>query len=113
MIIIDKFYIISITKIFQLIIPSVLNILICVHYLPYFLEKGSQRKFKLQKIIDVPIQYPVYLKFNDTLLQMPNYDFHIFVISSKSYRRHKTMHYVSHENQRVIPLVFLRLYLNN
>ena len=44
MIILDIFYIISVTETFQLIIPSVLNILICGHYLPYFLERGGVRE---------------------------------------------------------------------
>ena len=67
MIILDIFYIISITESFQLIIPSVLNILICVHYLPYFLERGESEEIQATKIIIVPFQYQVYLKFNDTL----------------------------------------------
>ena len=67
MIILDIFYIISITETFQLIIPSVLNILISVHYLPYFLERGEAEGIQATKIIIVPIQYRVYLKFNDTL----------------------------------------------
>ena len=44
---------------------------------------------------------------------MPNYEFHIFITRCKSYRRPKTIHYVSHENERVILLVFQLLYLNN
>ena len=44
---------------------------------------------------------------------MPNYEFHIFITRCKNYRRPKTIHYVSHENERVILLVFQLLYLNN
>ena len=67
MIILNIFYIISIAETFQLIIPSELNILICVHYLPYLLERGESEEIQATKIIIVPIQYRVYLKFNDTL----------------------------------------------
>ena len=41
MIILDMFNIISITETFQLNIQPVLDILICVHYLKYFLERGD------------------------------------------------------------------------
>ena len=44
---------------------------------------------------------------------MLNYDFHIFIFRCKSYRCPKSIHYVSHENERVILLVFQLLYLNN
>ena len=44
---------------------------------------------------------------------MPKYEFHIFITRCKSYRCPKSIHYVSHENERVILLVFQLLYLNN
>ena len=81
-----------------MLVQSVLNILICVHYLPYFLEKRESEEIQATKIFIVHIQYQVDLKFNDTLFQMPICDFHIFIISSKSYRRCKRIHCVSHEN---------------
>ena len=58
-----------------------LNILIFVHYLPYFLEKLEWEEIQASQIIIVPVQYQTYSKFDYTLLQMPNYDFHIFIIS--------------------------------
>ena len=42
-----------------------------------------------------------------------NMKFHIFITRCKSYRCPKSIHYVSHENERVILLVFQLLYLNN
>ena len=44
---------------------------------------------------------------------MLKYKFHIFITRCKSYRCPKSIHYVSHENERVIFLVFQLLYLNN
>ena len=44
---------------------------------------------------------------------MPKYEFLIFITRCKSYRCPKSTHYISHENERVILLVFQLLYLNN
>ena len=44
---------------------------------------------------------------------MPNYEFHTFITRCKSYSRPKSIHYISHGNERVILLVFQLLYLNN